>query len=256
MQGESQQAYFARTGFGGYGQTVQQMQQNWQDQLHNPDPAKQINPPSANAPYGSRLDGTPFQSQAEADAYVQASLTRSHNLAKWQDDFTNIVNNYLASPLSQRMQAAAAALGPNAGEKAIDAWMQGGQMDWGLAANMVNQAFNANKLMVGDINNYMAGGGTAYVPADVGALGWTRDPTTGALTPGAGDQSGITWNAATGRFDIPDFEKAVDYYRNVKYNGRWQRASMPGSTPGAPPPPSATGPTPTGQWLGNWWSGH
>jgi len=255
MQGESQQAYFARTGFGGYGQTVQQMQQNWQDQLHNPDPAKQINPPSANAPYGSRLDGTPFQSQAEADAYVQASLTRSHNLAKWQDDFTNIVNNYLASPLSQRMQAAAAALGPNAGEKAIDAWMQGGQMGWGLAANALNQAFNANKLMVGDINNYMAGGGTAYVPVDPGAFGWTRD-ASGNLVAGAGDQSGITWDPQKG-FVIPDFEKAVDFYRNVKYGGPNKMAYMPGVTPGAPgAPPSAGGPSPTQQWLGNWWTGH
>jgi len=95
-------------------------------------------------PYGADSYGTPFQSQQQADAYNAAVARRNANLNQWQQGFEKELQASYASPMGQMVAQHAAALGPNAGEHAITNWMQGGPMDLGLAANMVNQTFSLN----------------------------------------------------------------------------------------------------------------
>jgi hypothetical protein len=84
------------------------------------------------------------------------------------------------------------------GEQSIYNWMHGGQMDPGLKAASVNEAFHLNNLGGSQINNYLGGGGSGNVPASPQDYGWKWQNNQWVAPQG--DTSGITWDPASQQF--------------------------------------------------------
>lgn len=138
------------------------------------------------------------------------------------------------------------------GEKAITHWMQGGQMDPGLQRAVINSAFNLGALSGPEINNYLAGGATGYLPSDPQKFGWQWDPNGKTwVAPGGGNSAGgITWNAQTQRFQLDNGWGGVSATapaygtpgaQNLPQAGGIVNTGTAGGQPGQPGAPGAPG---------------
>lgn len=134
------------------------------------------------------------------------------------------------------------------GEQAITAWMQGAPMEQGLQDVLRQSVFGVGNVPKEQTNHYLAGGAGGYLPTDPGKFGWKWDGKN--WNPPPGDQSGITWNGQTQRFEqtgpvgplsVPTYGGAGAQQSPVAAGGIVNSGigggpGIPGGQPGPTPP--------------------